>query len=47
MVCSQGSLTSHTGDDLADYNLCRNKSEAARVLLSLKTRMLKELGWKR
>ena len=27
-------------------NLRRNKCEAARVLLSLKTRMLKELGWK-
>jgi hypothetical protein len=36
----------YTGDDLADYNLRRNKCEAARVLLSLKTRMLKEIAWK-
>jgi hypothetical protein len=36
----------YTGDDWADYNLRRNKCEAARVLFSLKTRMLKELGWK-
>jgi hypothetical protein len=36
----------YTGDEYADYNLRRNKCEAARVLLSLKTRMLKELGWK-
>jgi hypothetical protein len=36
----------YTGDDFADYNLRRNKCEAARVLLSLKTRMLKEIGWK-
>jgi hypothetical protein len=36
----------YCGDDLADYHLRRNKCEAARVLLSLKTRMLKELGWK-
>ena len=36
----------YTGDDFAHCNLRRNKCEAARVLLSLKTRMLKELGWK-
>jgi hypothetical protein len=36
----------YTGDDFADYNLRRNKCEAARVLLSLKTRMLKEIAWK-
>lgn len=36
----------YTGDDLADYHLRRNKCEAARVLLQLKTRMLKEIGWK-
>jgi hypothetical protein len=30
----------YTGDYCADYNLRRNKCEAARVLLSLKTRML-------
>jgi hypothetical protein len=36
----------YTGDGFADYNLRRNKIDAARVLLSLKTRMLKELGWK-
>jgi hypothetical protein len=36
----------YTGDDCADYNLRRNKIDAARVLLSLKTRMLKEIGWK-
>jgi hypothetical protein len=36
----------YTGDDFADYNLRRNKCEAARVLLSLKTRILKEIGWK-
>jgi hypothetical protein len=36
----------YTGDDLADYKLRRNKCEAARVLLSLKTRMLKEVAWK-
>jgi hypothetical protein len=36
----------YTGDDLADYHLRRNKCEAARVLLSLKTRMLKEVAWK-
>jgi hypothetical protein len=38
--------TPYTGDDLADYHLRRNKCEAARVLLSLKTRMLKEIAWK-
>jgi hypothetical protein len=31
---------------LADYHLRRNKCEAARVLLSLKTRMLKKIAWK-
>ena len=36
----------YTGDGFADYNLRRNKIDAARVLLSLKTRMLKEIGWK-
>ena len=36
----------YTGDEYADYNLRRSKCEAARVLLSLKTRMLKEIGWK-
>ena len=36
----------YTGDDDVDYNLRRSKCEAARVLLSLKTRMLKEIGWK-
>jgi hypothetical protein len=36
----------YTGDDLADYHLRRNKCEAARVLLQLKTRMLKEVAWK-
>jgi hypothetical protein len=36
----------YTGYDLADYHLRRNKCEAARVLLSLKTRMLKEIAWK-
>jgi hypothetical protein len=36
----------YTGDDLADYRLRRNKCEAARVLLQLKTRMLKEIAWK-
>ena len=36
----------YTGDDLADYHLRRNKCEAARVLLSLKTRMLKKIAWK-
>jgi hypothetical protein len=36
----------YTGDDCADYNLRRNKIDAARVLLSLKTRMLKEIAWK-
>jgi hypothetical protein len=36
----------YTGDGFADYNLRRNKCEAARVLLSLKTRMLKEIAWK-
>jgi hypothetical protein len=35
----------YTGDDLADYHLRRNKCEAARVLLQLKTRMLKEVAW--
>jgi hypothetical protein len=35
----------YTGDGCADYNL-RRKIDAARVLLSLKTRMLKEIGWK-
>ncbi len=38
--------TPYTGYDLADYHLRRNKCEAARVLLSLKTRMLKEIAWK-
>jgi hypothetical protein len=33
-------------DGRADYNLRRNKIDAARVSLSLKTRMLKEIGWK-
>ena len=33
-------------DGRADYNLRRNKCDAARVLLSLKTQMLKELRWK-
>jgi hypothetical protein len=36
----------YTGDDLSDYHLRRNKCEAARVLLQLKTRMLKEIAWK-
>ena len=36
----------YTGDDDVDYNLRRSKCEAARVLLSLKTRMLKEIAWK-
>lgn len=36
----------YTGDDDVDYNLRRNKIDAARVLLSLKTRMLKEIAWK-
>ncbi len=36
----------YTGDGFADYNLRRNKIDAARVLLSLKTRMLKEMRWK-
>jgi hypothetical protein len=36
----------YTGDDLWDYHLRRNKCEAARVLLQLKTRMLKEIAWK-
>lgn len=36
----------YTSDDCGDYNLRRNKCEAARVLLSLKTRMLKEIAWK-
>jgi hypothetical protein len=36
----------YTGDDLADYHLRRNKCEAARVLLQLKTRMPKEVAWK-
>jgi hypothetical protein len=36
----------YTGDDLADYHLRRNKCEAARVLLQLKTQMLKEVAWK-
>jgi hypothetical protein len=36
----------YAGDDLADYHLRRNKCEAARVLLSLQTRMLKEIAWK-
>ena len=36
----------YTGDDCADYYLRRNEIDAARVLLSLKTRMLKEIGWK-
>ena len=36
----------YTGDEYGDYNLRRNKIDAARVLLSLKTRMLKEIGWK-
>jgi len=35
----------YTGDGFADYNLRRNKIDAARVLLSLKTRMLNEIGW--
>jgi hypothetical protein len=38
--------TPYCGDDLADYHLRRNKCEAARVLLQLKTRMLKEIAWK-
>jgi hypothetical protein len=38
--------TPYRGDDLADYHLRRNKCEAARVLLQLKTRMLKEVAWK-
>jgi hypothetical protein len=37
--------TPYCGDDLADYHLRRNKCEAARVLLQLKTRMLKEVAW--
>ena len=37
----------YTGDDYADYNLRRNKIDAARVLLSLKTRMLKRSGGSR
>ena len=37
----------YTGDDCADYNLRKNKIDAARVLLSLKTRMLKEIAWPR
>jgi hypothetical protein len=36
----------YTGHPYADYNLRRNKCEAARVLLSLKTRMLKDIAWK-
>jgi hypothetical protein len=36
----------YTGDDCADYNLRRNKCEAARGLLQLKTWMLKEIAWK-
>jgi hypothetical protein len=36
----------YTGDNFGDYNLRRNKIDAARVLLSLKTRMLKEIAWK-
>jgi hypothetical protein len=38
--------TPYCGDHLADYHLRRNKCEAARVLLQLKTRMLKEVAWK-
>jgi hypothetical protein len=38
--------TPYCGDDLADYHLRRNKCEAARVLLQLKTRMLREIAWK-
>jgi hypothetical protein len=34
------------GDERADYNLRRNKTDAAHVLLSLKARMLKEVAWK-
>ena len=36
----------YTGYPGLDYHLRRNKCEAARVLLQLKTRMLKEVAWK-
>jgi hypothetical protein len=36
----------YTGDDDADFNLRRNKIAAANVLLSMKTRFLREAGFK-
>jgi hypothetical protein len=36
----------YTGNNESDFLLRRNKCEAARVLLQLKTRMLKEIAWK-
>jgi hypothetical protein len=37
----------YTGDGFADYNLRRNKIDAARVLLSLKTRCSRRSGGSR
>jgi hypothetical protein len=36
----------YTGDDDADFNLRRNKIAAANVLLQMKTRFLREGGFK-
>jgi hypothetical protein len=36
----------YTGDDDADFKLRRNKIAAANVLLSMKTRFLREAGFK-
>jgi hypothetical protein len=36
----------YTGDDDADFNLRRNKIAAANVLLQVKTRFLREAGFK-
>jgi hypothetical protein len=37
----------YTGNDSSDFLLRRNKIEAARALFQLKTRMLREIEWKR
>jgi hypothetical protein len=37
----------YSGHDTSDFLLRRNKIEAARALFQLKTRMLREIEWKR
>jgi hypothetical protein len=37
----------YSGNDASDFMLRRSKIEAARALFQLKTRMLREIEWKR